>query len=83
MSWIKDLPLEVSAYWRENESERLLIINNLSASSQSLDIAIPELVNTGGVFRDLLQESVTLISQDGILHLVLDPYEFRWLDMQI
>jgi maltose alpha-D-glucosyltransferase/alpha-amylase len=69
----------IAAYWRRNQQEHLLIVNNLSGSEQSTRIAFAD--KGGKVALDLLSGTTQFIGQDGCLELQLKPYQYLWMSI--
>jgi maltose alpha-D-glucosyltransferase/alpha-amylase len=66
----------VAAYWRRYETERLLIVNNLSSRPQKVSIAVPESAKSP---IDMLRGE-QISGRDGKrLDLRLEPYQYWWL----
>ena len=76
LTWLDCGTAAVAGYLRRDENERLLILNNLSASSQTISCSLPS--GTRGDIRDLLNNQA-MGSTSGKLALNLQPYEFCWL----
>lgn len=65
---------QVAAYWRSNLEERLLVLNNLSAAPQLLEIPL-----SGSKALDLLAGNELFLSQPGRIDVRLAPYQYRWM----
>jgi maltose alpha-D-glucosyltransferase/alpha-amylase len=78
-TWVETGSPAVAAYWRNQPTERLLILNNLSRRTQPLSIELPFDKETK--LTDLLTENETLCSKNGKLDVTLMPYEYRWLKL--
>ena len=76
LTWLDCGTSTVAAYQRACGRERLLIINNLSAISQSIACPLPPDVQ--GKMRDMVTNQAN-IETNGLLSLTLQPYEHRWL----
>lgn len=76
-AWAETGTPEVAAYWRRDQQERLLIVNNLSAADQRSRIALPN--EASKVASDLLTDTTQFTAQDGSLELRLSPYQSLWL----
>ncbi len=70
-------PPAVLAYWREWEAERLLVLNNLAP--EPVTVAVPLPAGETGTAVDLLTGETFAPSTDGLLHLSLAGYVYRWL----
>lgn len=71
--WIDCKNQSIFSFSRSNNQERLLILNNLSASGQNLAINFP-----AASLKSLLTEE-TFISSEGRFHLTLRPFGYLWL----
>jgi hypothetical protein len=67
----------VAAYWREYGHQRLLVLNNLSAANQFVQLDLPGSLNPEPV--DLISGLQQIPSGSARLDLELKPYEYRWL----
>ena len=71
-------PRRIAAYFRSYQGEKLLILNNLSSKTKQIEVKMdgealffpPPDLFTGKATGDLI---------DGVLHLSLPPYAYRWL----
>jgi maltose alpha-D-glucosyltransferase / alpha-amylase len=68
-----DTPKAVTAYFRSNLDEQLLILNNLSSEYQMISL------KTSGPVQDLLSDETIALTNDGQLVLGLESYQYRWL----
>jgi glycosidase len=71
MEWVLADPPSVAAYWREDHYEALLILNNLSESSQTVTLPAEH----QGTYVDLLTDAEHEVAPT----LTLQPYAFLWL----
>ena len=71
MEWVETGNRTVATYMRRYKDETLLIVNNLSGSSQTMSLA-PE---NGGEFKELLTEDRIALESS----LTLQPYSYLWL----
>jgi maltose alpha-D-glucosyltransferase/alpha-amylase len=78
-AWLETGSPSIAAYWRRDEQEHLLIVNNLSGVVQSVRIALPG--EAGRVALDLLTGAALFTSKDGSLELQLNPYQSLWLSI--
>lgn len=65
------------AYWREWDAERLLVLNNLAP--EPVTVAVPLPAGETRTAVDLLTGETFAPSADGLLHLSLAGYVYRWL----
>ena len=77
--WAEVNSSAVAAYWREYKDERILILNNLSSSTQDVEVRLPR----GGskVGKDLLSDTTLSYHSGENLSLTLDPYDYRWVNL--
>jgi maltose alpha-D-glucosyltransferase/alpha-amylase len=76
LAWLDCGTTTVAAYWRTQGRERMLIINNLSADSQSIACPLPPDIH--GNLKDILTGQMMIITGNR-LTVSLQPYETRWL----
>jgi maltose alpha-D-glucosyltransferase/alpha-amylase len=76
-TWADGVVESVAAYWREHGGQRLLVLNNLSASEQFVGLALPAGLNPDPV--DLITGLRQTPAAPGSLELELGPFEYRWL----
>jgi maltose alpha-D-glucosyltransferase/alpha-amylase len=69
----------VVAYLRTYGQDRLLILNNLSSASHALSLTIPGL--NSKKLKNILDESRSVVVQEGHLSLRLEPYGYLWLKL--
>jgi glycosidase len=67
----------IAAYWRMDVERRLLVVNNLSPTTQLVEIEMSEKVEMKWV--DLLSNKSTSVPARRNLTLALEPYECLWL----
>jgi maltose alpha-D-glucosyltransferase/alpha-amylase len=67
---------KVAAYWRTLASERLLILQNLSAQAQLVEVELP---GSDQTIHDLLHSEWMTQAGDQRLALTIGPFEYRWL----
>ena len=67
----------VAAYWRTYADERLLILNNITASPQPVRIEIPQ--SDGALVQDILGTVQAPAIEQGVLTMALEPYQYLWL----
>ena len=79
LTWLDCGTTTVAAYLRIYENERLLVLNNLSASMQEISCSVPGGVR--GSIQDLLNNQIAG-DLNGKLSMSLRPYEYRWLLIQ-
>lgn len=70
LTWLAELPVDLLCFWREEDTQRLLALHNLS--DQPREVPLPE-----GRFRDALHPDEVILS--GLL--TLPPYGYRWLQL--
>jgi maltose alpha-D-glucosyltransferase/alpha-amylase len=77
--WLAPCPNEVAGYWREYQGERILVLNNLSAEIQPLEVDLGE---RGADWRIILS-SPGVEPCPGLsarqLAINLYPYQYLWL----
>jgi maltose alpha-D-glucosyltransferase/alpha-amylase len=76
-AWAESVVESVAAYWREYGHQRLLVLNNLSAANQFVQLDLPGSLNPEPV--DLISGLQQIPSGSARLDLELKPYEYRWL----
>jgi maltose alpha-D-glucosyltransferase/alpha-amylase len=74
-TWVEAGSDSIAAYWREQDGQRLLVLNNLSASNQHASLALPEGLRPDPL--DLITGRRLDLSSPGGLE--LGPFDFRWL----
>ena len=74
--WVSCGTEQVAAYLRSSPAEQLLIINNLSANTQTIESLLPHWQE--GVLHDLLTGAQFPV-YGGVLALTLTPYQYLWL----
>jgi maltose alpha-D-glucosyltransferase/alpha-amylase len=79
IAWAEAGADAVAAYWREGKGGRLLILNNLTDTSQEIGVSTGEAPTR--VARDLLSNAELPLTQSGYLSMVLEPYQYRWLSL--
>jgi maltose alpha-D-glucosyltransferase/alpha-amylase len=79
IAWVETGTDAVAAYWREGKGGRLLILNNLTDTSQEIGVSTGEVPTR--VARDLLSNAELPLTQSGHLSMVLEPYQYRWLSL--
>lgn len=81
--WIEDFsadnPEGIAAYWRIHQSEKLLIIQNLTPGNQRIEIRDPSLV--AAELRSLLPESPTYNLDSNRLLASMEPFNYLWLQV--
>lgn len=75
-TWVSCGTEQVAAYLRSSPAEQLLIVNNLSASTQAINCLVPQWQD--GVLHDLLTDAQFPVDEGG-LALTLAPYQYLWL----
>jgi maltose alpha-D-glucosyltransferase / alpha-amylase len=80
-TWAEAGNLSVAAYWRVYENERILVVNNLSSETQTVQVTLPE--PSWSIWmpehpRDLLYAGPQPFIQGKYLLLGLEPYQYRW-----
>ncbi|HJW84584.1 MAG TPA: alpha-glucosidase C-terminal domain-containing protein, partial [Anaerolineae bacterium] len=78
--WIECESSAVVAYLRAYGDERLLTLNNLSSSTQTVTLGLPQGAPAASV--DLLSADRFSVGRDGRLSLVLRPYQYLWLQLR-
>ena len=78
--WIECESSAVVAYLRAYGDERLLILNNLSPSAQTVTLGLPQGAPAAPV--DLLTAVRFPVGRDGRLSLVLRRYQYLWLQLR-
>ena len=73
--WAEVNTSAVAAFWREEEGQRVLSLNNLSNAEQSITVVVPDFSPPVTLFGE--DHEWTL--QEGALTISLAPYEFVWL----
>jgi maltose alpha-D-glucosyltransferase/alpha-amylase len=76
-AWAESVVESVAAYWREYSHQRLLVLNNLSAANQFVQLDLPGSLKPEPV--DLISGLQQIPSGSARLDLELKPYEYRWL----
>ncbi len=79
LSWAEAGSQAVAAYWRFCDGETLLILNNLSGSSQPVVVSMPESLSAHPL--DLLAGTAPAVVEMGELRLTLAPYQFTWFQI--
>ncbi len=69
----------IAAFYRFFEHENLLILHNLSAREQSIDIALPSTKNT---LEDLFGKKLEFTIKQGRFSINLGPFEYRWFQVK-
>lgn len=69
-----------AAFWRSDNKEHILAINNLSDSAQSFSIHIPSSISGPG--KVVLGEQATFSIEDGRLDFTLSPYAYVWIKFE-
>ena len=72
-------PYSIAAFFRFFEDENLLILHNLSAREQSIDIALPSANNT---LEDLFGKKLDFTINQGRFSIELGPFEYRWFQVK-
>jgi maltose alpha-D-glucosyltransferase/alpha-amylase len=78
-AWAETGSPSVAAYWRRDQHESLLIVNNLSGGDQKARITIPRTLGTTAL--ELLAASTQFHIQDELLEARLSPYQSLWLSV--
>jgi len=82
IEWLMSSPLAVLGYWRKYQSQRLLVINNLSGETQTIKIDYSKQDSSFTVIlsshRDEQGSDLTL----GQLVVNLNPYQYIWMDFK-
>ena len=73
LEWLDSGSTAIAAYTRVFENDRLVILNNLLNTKQKASIKL-----SGQNFKDILRGK-TFTANNGILEIVLQPYEYLWL----
>jgi maltose alpha-D-glucosyltransferase/alpha-amylase len=78
--WIDTSTMAVAAYLRSYQSEKVLVLNNLSSSHQSILIALP----ASGVSHsvDLCSGSRFSMKNADRIEIELEPYQYLWLKLE-
>lgn len=74
LTWAPSLTTAVAGYWRAANDQRLLVLNNLSGETQSVELDWPAATAT-----DILTGRQLPLSTPGRLKLDLTPYQYLWL----
>ena len=81
--WLEPAPLEIAAYWRLSQDQRILAIHNLSDEEQAIQIPVlpeqgklPEILLHGA---EQAQRGRLLPSAEPGARLTLTPYGYIWL----
>jgi maltose alpha-D-glucosyltransferase/alpha-amylase len=69
----------IAAFYRFFEDENLLILHNLSAREQSIDIALPSANDT---LEDLFGKKLQFTIKQGRFSIRLEPFEYRWFQVK-
>jgi maltose alpha-D-glucosyltransferase/alpha-amylase len=80
-AWAETGNLSVAAYWRVYEQERILVLNNLSAEQQTLQLTLPEPTRsywTPDCPQDLFTAKPVPLVQGKYLDIALHPFQYRW-----
>jgi maltose alpha-D-glucosyltransferase/alpha-amylase len=72
-------PNSIAAFYRFFEDENLLILHNLSARGQSIDIALPSANDT---LEDLFGKKRQFTIKRGRFSIRLGPFEYRWFQVR-
>jgi maltose alpha-D-glucosyltransferase / alpha-amylase len=78
--WAPTSTEQVAGYFRSYLGERILAINNLSASRQHVSIKVSD--NSIQMMTDLLGGGKYLVGNGGYLQLNLEPYQYLWLNVE-
>jgi len=71
MAWVTTDNPSIAAYTRKYQDETLLIINNLSGTSQTVDLPAKD----QGIYVDLITNTGYKVAPT----VMLEPYDFLWL----
>lgn len=77
--WAEIDDSRILAYWRTEEQQYLLVVNNLSSDTVIAEIALPEEINMACP-TDVFSGEYFQQGQVNILTLELYPYEYRWIN---
>jgi maltose alpha-D-glucosyltransferase/alpha-amylase len=69
----------IAAFYRFFKDENLLILHNLSARGQSIDIALPSANDT---LEDLFGKKLQFTINQGRFSIELGPFEYRWFQVK-
>lgn len=75
LEWVEAIPDALAAYWRKNDSEKVLVINNLSNTKQNVIIQVDEPFEN--IWVELLTER-SYESKGGKMRVELEPFEYMW-----
>jgi maltose alpha-D-glucosyltransferase/alpha-amylase len=78
--WASSNSTAIAAYTRAHGKERLLIVNNLSASPESVVLSVPGIQSAAPI--DVLTGARLPEIQAGQLSLTLEPHQYLWLALQ-
>jgi maltose alpha-D-glucosyltransferase/alpha-amylase len=79
-AWAENSDPALAAYWRKTESEKLLVINNLSGKPQRY---IFDQEDSGLIpAAELLSGRVFTVDDPGQREIVIAPYQYLWLQLK-
>jgi maltose alpha-D-glucosyltransferase/alpha-amylase len=79
LEWVESCPQAVAAYWRIYEDERLLVLNNLSAELQTVEIKRNGQTPPWRVILSSREVEPLEGSAPGRLTISLNPYQYIWM----
>jgi maltose alpha-D-glucosyltransferase/alpha-amylase len=71
----------VAAYWRTNQEDAVLVLNNLASAAHQIAITLDGMPS--GHPAVLLGDPFELDIKGGLLHLTLQPYQYLWLQFKV
>jgi maltose alpha-D-glucosyltransferase/alpha-amylase len=75
--WVDVGSPAVAAYWRRYQDEAMLVLNNLSDSTQNIELELPD--SSSSKYVDLLSGLQVIPPQNKNFSLEVDPYQYLWL----
>jgi len=74
-AWVECEALEIAAYLRQYQDDRVLVVNNLSGKRQVVTLKLPF---AGAQPQDLLGKLAVPAVEEGTLTLELGPHQYLW-----
>jgi maltose alpha-D-glucosyltransferase/alpha-amylase len=78
--WLTSCPEAVAGYWRTYKNERLLVLNNLSAEAQTVEVNRAMPASPWCVILSSPGIELASGSAPGRLTIVLNPYQYIWMN---
>lgn len=79
LDWLRQVNPAIAAFTRSYGNEMIVVLNNLSATSQKIDVPLKQ---ANGQAYDLWAQQNWPVPFDGNLRLSLEPHQFLWLKFQ-